>query len=131
MAFAKRLAKNHNAISGDKCNITIYCTYNITCNKITKCSYKKLQNDWYCRQCIGKVMPFSNMTDMQLNRLMKERYLISQKLISEQDQILFSDEKFSFATNDYSTPEEFSKFIDYKSPSHLYLHEHILIILQH
>ena len=131
MAFAKRLAKNHNAISGDKCNITIYYTYNITCNKITKCCYKKLQNDRYCRQCIGKVMPFSNMADMQLNRLMKERYLISQKLISEQDQILLSDEKFSFATNDYSTPEEFSKFIDYKSPSHLYLHEHILIILQH
>ena len=62
---------------------------------------------------------------MQLNRLMKERYLISQKLISEQDQILFSDKNFSFATNDYSTPEEFSKFIDNKSPSHLYLHTNI------
>ena len=38
---------------------------------------------------------------------------------------MFSDKNFSFATNDYSTPEEFSKFIDNKSPSHLYLHTNI------
>ena len=42
----------------------------------------------------------------KLNRLMKEGYL-SQKLIAEQDQILFSDKNFSFATNDYSKPEDF------------------------
>ena len=52
---------------------------------------------------------------------MKERYLISQKHISEQDQILLLDKNFSFATNDYSTPEDFSKFVDNKSFSHLYL----------
>ena len=43
-----------------------------------KYCYKKLQKDkspWYCRQCIGKVILFSNMTDVKLNRLMKERYL--------------------------------------------------------
>ena len=56
---------------------------------------------------------------------MKERYLIYQKLISEQDQILFSNKNFSFATNDYSTPEDFSKFADNKSSSHLYLHTNI------
>ena len=32
---------------------------------------------------------------------MKERYLISQKLVSEQNQVLFLDKNFSFATNDY------------------------------
>ena len=93
-----------------------------------KYCHKKLQKDkspWYCRQCIRKVIPFSNMTNMQLKRLIKEKYLLSQKLISEQDQILFSDKNFSFTTNDYSTPEEFSKFIDNKSPSHLYLHTNI------
>ena len=44
------------------------------------------------------------MTDMQLNRLMKKRYLISPKLISEgplpEDLTLFSDKNFSFATNE-------------------------------
>ena len=93
-----------------------------------KYCHKKLQKDkspWYCPQCIRKVIPFSNMTNMQLKRLIKEKYLLSQKLISEQDQILFSDKNFSFTTNDYSTPEEFSKFIDNKSPSHLYLHTNI------
>ena len=57
-----------------------------------------------------------------------ERYLISQKLISEQDQIMFSDKYFSVANNDYSTPEELSKFIDNKSPSHLYLHTNISLL---
>ena len=38
---------------------------------------------------------------------------------------MFSDKNFSFATNDYSTPEDFSKFVDKKSPSHLYLHTNI------
>ena len=60
------------------------------------------------------------MNDMQLNRLMKERYLISLKPISEQSKILFSYKNFSFATNDYSTSEEFSKLIDDKYPSHFY-----------
>ena len=89
----KTVAKNHNAICCDKCNQWVH----ITCNKITKYCYKKLQKDkspWYWRQCIGKVIPFSNLTDVQLNRLMKERYLIFQKLVSEQDQMLFSDKNF-------------------------------------
>ena len=86
--------KNHNAISCDTFNQWVHITY----NKITKYWYKKLQKDkssWYCRLCIAKVIPFSNTTDMQLNRLIKERYLISQKLISEQEQILFSDKTSS------------------------------------
>ena len=99
----KTAAENHNAICCDKYNQWVH----ITCNKIMKCCYKNLLKDklpWYCRQCIGKVIPFSNMTDVQLNRLMKERYLISQEHILEQNQILFSDKNISFATNDYSTP---------------------------
>ena len=51
---------------------------------------------------------------------MKERYLISEKLTSEQDQILFSDNNVSFAA--------FSKFIDTKSPSHLYLHANVSLL---
>ena len=47
----------------------------ITCN-ITKCCYKNFKRTT-AGSCIGKMMPFSNMTDMQLNRLMKERYVIS------------------------------------------------------
>ena len=35
---------------------------------------------------------------------------------------LFSDKTFSFATNDHSTPEEFSKFMDNESACHLNLH---------
>ena len=73
------------------------------------------------------------MTNIQLNRLTKERYFISQKLISGQDQILLSDKNFSFATNDSSTPEEFSKFIDNLSlpPSLLLIlaHKYILILV--
>ena len=67
-----------------------------------------------------KVYILLNMNDMQLNRLMKERYLISLKPISEQSKILFSYKNFPFATNDYSTSEEFSKLIDDKYPSHFY-----------
>ena len=47
----------------------------ITCN-ITKCCYKNFKRTT-AGSCIEKMMPFSNMTDMQLNRLMKERYVIS------------------------------------------------------
>ena len=126
----KTVAKNHNAICCDKCNQWVH----ITCNKITKYCFIKTskgQVTMVLQAVNWKEIPFSNMTDIQLNRLMKERYLISQKLISEQDQILFSDKNFSFATNDYWMLEKFSKFIDNKFPSHLHLHTNISTLSYH
>ena len=77
MAFAKRLAKNHNTTSCDKCNQWVH----MTCN-ITKYCYKSFKRTT-AGSCIGKMMPFSNMTDMQLNRIIKERYVISQNNIDD------------------------------------------------
>ena len=119
----KSVAKNHCGICCDKCHQWVH----IACNKIKYC-YQKLQKDkspWYCWQSMEKMLPFSSLTDMQLNKLMKQKHLISH-LISGQDQIQFSDKNFSSATNDYSMPEESNKFIDDQ-----YLHLNISLLFYH
>ena len=71
----KSVAKNHRGICCDKCHQWVH----IACNKI-KYRYQKLQKDkspWYCWQSVEKILPFSSLTDMQLNKLMKQKHLIS------------------------------------------------------
>ena len=75
----KTVAANHNAVCCDICNKWVH----ISCNNITRYCYRKLQKDempWYCEICLGQAMPFSNLTDNQLEAFMLDK-LTSPKLI--------------------------------------------------
>lgn len=48
---AEAVAKNHNAISCDICNLWVY----IKCNNVNKFCYRKLQmgqKSWYSQTCV-------------------------------------------------------------------------------
>ena len=65
----KNVAKNHNAVCCDICNLWVH----IKCNNITKYCYRKLQNDkepCYCKKCIKNIVPFSQLSENQINNLM-------------------------------------------------------------
>ena len=50
----KNVAKNHNAVYCDICNLWVH----IKCNNNTKYCYRKLQNDkepWFCKKCIKNI----------------------------------------------------------------------------
>ena len=58
----KPVAKNHFAIKCDLCNTWVH----IACNKITKQTYRILQNDqtqWFCIECNKEFTPFANLTN--------------------------------------------------------------------
>ena len=79
----KNVAKNHNAVCCDICNLWV-C---IKCNNITKYCYRKLQNDkkpWYCKKCIKNIVPFSQLSDSQVNKLMLGTLMTSPKQIIQE-----------------------------------------------
>ena len=60
----KPVATDHNAICCDICD----CWVNIHCNNICKQTYRQLQKDpsaWYCKSCLKKEIPFSNLNDSE------------------------------------------------------------------
>ena len=61
----KAVAKNHKAVCCDMCNKRLH----IRCNNINTYTYKKLQKSdapWYCKECLKKLTPFSNVTNNTL-----------------------------------------------------------------
>ena len=62
----------------DICNLRVQ----IKCNNATKFCYRKLQQShepWCCQKCIKQVLPFSELTYSQLNRIKKGNFLSSEK----------------------------------------------------
>ena len=60
----KPVATNHNAICCDICD----CWIHIYCNNICKQTYRQLQKDptpWYCKSCLKKEIPFSNLNNSE------------------------------------------------------------------
>ena len=58
----KLVATNHNTICCDICDSWGH----IHCNNIFKQTYKQLQkypSPWYCKSCLEKEIPFSNLND--------------------------------------------------------------------
>lgn len=88
-----------NAVNGCLSHLIDY--YYLITNYRSK-KFQKENSPWCCRQSVEKLIPFSNLTDRQLNRLKRETYL--------KEQILFLDKNLSPPTNDYSTTEDLSKF---------------------
>ena len=69
----KAVAKNHNAVCCDSCNLWVH----IKCNNLTKFCYRKLQTchePWYCKNCIKQILPFSELSESQLSRVTTESF---------------------------------------------------------
>ena len=66
----KAVAKNHNAVCRDSCNLWVH----VKCNNLTKFCYRKLQTSqepWYCKSCIKQILPFFKLCESQLSRITK------------------------------------------------------------
>ena len=79
----KRVAKNHNAVCCNVCNQWVH----ISCNNINRYTYSKLQKElqapWYCKKCIKNTIPYSKLSNTQLEELMTGKLLTSPKLTIE------------------------------------------------
>ena len=129
---AKAVAKSHKAVCCDICNLWVY----IKCNSITKFCYRILQQShepWYCQKYIKQVLPFSELTYSQLNRITKGNFVFSpKKIIQENNLAILDDESGTSVKNDCLTPEEFYKELSTISPtSNLYLHMNISSLPYH
>lgn len=93
-SICKKTDAKKNSVLCDKCNQWVHI---ITCNKITTYRHKNLQKEntpWYCRQCVVEVVPFLDLTDMQLNRLIKKIFHLSQTWIRTGVDTIFIQKTF-------------------------------------
>ena len=84
----KAVANNHHAIQYDKCHSWI----DIKCNKITLSTYQYLQQcvyAWYCIKCFEDVIPFSNISNDDLNKT-NFRKKIKFKVLTRKQNFQFS-----------------------------------------
>ena len=127
----KNVAKNYNAICCDICDLWVH----IKCNNVTKYCYRKLQNDketWFCKKFIKNIVPFSQLSDNQINNLTIGSLMTSPKQIIKENQVSFPNDKQSSVTaNEIFTPDEFHNHLKTLLPSNLYLHMNILSLPYH
>ena len=127
----KTVAANHNAVCCDICNKWVH----ISCNNITRYCYRKLQKDettCYCKICLGQAMPFSNLTDHQLETFMLGKLITSPKLIQSNNQLLFpNDDTENIPKNQYLTPNNFYEIQNKTKSKQLYIHLNISSISYH
>ena len=127
----KTVAANHNAVCCDICNKGVHISY----NNITRYCYRKLQKDetpWYCKICLGQAMPFSNLTDHQLEAFMLGKLITSPKLIQSNNQLLFpNDDTENIPKNQYLTPNDFYEIQNTTKSKQLYIHLNISSISYH
>ena len=86
LVYKKPVTKNQ-AICRGKCNWWVHRQ----CNNLCKKTYRDLQKTdmpWYCKKCIKDVTPFSNLTDIELDKLMNSRSLIPKKLNENHESLL-------------------------------------------
>ena len=126
----KTVAKSHNAVCCDIWSLWVH----IKCNNITKYCYRKLQNSnepWYCKICLAKVLPFSNLTDLQIDSLMLGKLLASPKQVIIENQLSFvNDHCNSAVKNELLHPDQF-RDLKPDITSNLYLHMNISSLSYH
>ena len=78
----KPVAINHEAVFCDICNRWVHNR----CNNICKKTYNNLKKDptpWFCKCCMQKEIPFSNINDTEYNRLTKDLKVKPKKISKE------------------------------------------------
>ena len=92
-----------------------------------------MHEPWYCQKCIKQVLPFSELTYRQLNRIAKRNFVFSPKKIIQENNLAFlDDDSGTSVKNNCLTPDEFYKELSTISPtSNLYLHMNISSLPYH
>ena len=102
--FTKDIGKHHYSVCCDICILWVH----IKCNNITKFCYRKHQNwrePWYCKKCIKRILPFSELTDSRLNMVTKGNLTYStEKVIQENNLNLLIDDCGTSIKNDCFIP---------------------------
>ena len=83
----KPVAKNHEAIYYDKYNWWVHRQ----CNNLCKRTYRDLWKTdipLYCNKSIKDITPFSNLTDIELDKLINRKTLILKKLNENHESFL-------------------------------------------
>ena len=100
----------------------------IKCSSITKYCYRKLKNvdePWYCKTCLAKVLSFSNLTDYQIGSLMLGKLLASPKQVINKKQLTFLDDNSNSAiVSDLLHQDQF-RDLKPEITSNLYLHKNV------
>ena len=95
---SKIVAKNHNAVCCDKCDMWVH----MVCNKY---GYRKLQKDnspWFCVS--EKEMPLSNLSNNQFKTFVSGKTIISPSLVEETQ----NDQQIQKIRNNLYTPQQIS-----------------------
>ena len=64
---------------------------------------------WYCKKCIKNTIPYSKLSNTQLEELMTGKLLTSLKLTIEKNNIFPSDDCENVIKNELYTPENLYK----------------------
>ena len=120
--YHKKVAKDHNAVC---CNVCSQWEH-ISCNKTTRYTYSKLQKEqapWYCKKCIKNAIPYSKLSNTQLEELMAGKLLTSPKLtIEKKNRIIFpSDDCENVIKSELYTPENFYKINAAQNSDNLFI----------
>ena len=78
----KSVAINHEVVCFDICNRWVH----IRCNNICKKTYNNFKKDpttWFCKCCMQKEIPFSNINDIEYNRLTKDLKVKPKKITKQ------------------------------------------------
>ena len=83
-------------------------------------------NHGIVKKCIKNIVPFSQLSDNQINNLMLGSLMTSPKQIIQENQVIFpNDKQSSVTTKEVFTPDEFHNHLKTLLPSNLYLHMNI------
>ena len=123
-ALYKAVGRKHKSVQCDQCNLWVH----IKCNRIDIHTYNLLKLSdlpWYCITCTRLILPFSNITNLDLNSTLACKNLPfhkSKKIgIPSQFNSLFDDlNNISNSGCKYADVSKFNR-LNLKSKSHLHL----------
>ena len=93
---SKIVAKNYKAVCCNKSNMWVH----MVCNNQSKYCCRKLQNDnfpWFCLNCLGKEMSFSNLSNNQFKTFMSGKTILLPCLVEENQNDQINPQEFSVA----------------------------------
>ena len=122
---SKIVAKNHNAVCCNKCDMWVHTVY----NNLSKYCYRKLQKDnppWFCVNCLRKEMLFSNLSNNQFKTFMSGKTILSPSPAEKNQNYQLNSQEFSAAIkHNLYTPQEINDLEISKESYNLFIHMNI------
>ena len=122
----KAVANNHKAVHCDMCSKWVH----IKCNKINSTTYQNLQednSDWYCVECLKKILPFMTEDDNKINNII---YKAPRSLIDHTPEC-DKEKECGCVSSNYYTPLDFSSLGLNNKSYDTYIHMNIASLSYH